>query len=248
MKITDFTLDLANDRTPWRLFVPGAAKSGWAVLWLQGFMSTIESHSEGCKRMAESQGVAHAILDYAGHGSHPTPLDKAVHAQQLAEVLGVYDELHGMGYEHIIVSGGSFGGYMAALLTESRDPEAIVLRAPANYPDDEFEMMYRDTLQDTYHVDSSLHKWRHGLPEDFINKPVSAISCYNGPVYVLEHELDEVIPSHNVRMYYAAAKHGSHILIRNCPHSLLTSDNPAHFIAIIERWCAVITATITQGA
>ena len=246
MTITDLVLDLPDDPTPWRLFVPENAKQSWAVLWLQGFTSTIEGHSDGCKRMTETQGVAHAILDYAGHGTHPTPLDDAVRSQQLAEVIGVYDELQKMGYEHIIVSGGSFGGYMAALLTESRSPEAVILRAPANYPDDEFDMPYVEALQDDHHVDNSLHTWREALPEGYANRPLAAISGYEGSVYVFEHELDETIPSHTVQMYFAAAKHGTYILVRGCPHSVKNATNPAHFITIIERWCAAITANTIQ--
>jgi pimeloyl-ACP methyl ester carboxylesterase len=50
-----------------------------------------------------------------------------------------------LGFKKIIVIGGSFGGYMAALLANERRFETLVLRAPANYPEEEFELPYRDT-------------------------------------------------------------------------------------------------------
>ena len=108
MRSESLTLAQQDDRTPWRLFIPEHAKKDWAVLWLQGFTSTIEGHSEGVTRMATATRTTFAMLNYAGHGDHPTPLTEATRTQQLTEVLGVYDELARRGYKNIIAIGGSF--------------------------------------------------------------------------------------------------------------------------------------------
>lgn len=97
--------------------------------------------------MAKTSQVTFAMLNYVGHGAHPTPLDDSIRAQQLAECLAAYDALIAQGYQHIIVIGGSFGGYMAALLTGQRSPAAVVLRAPALYPDQEFKLPFRKTTR-----------------------------------------------------------------------------------------------------
>lgn len=132
MEITDYTLQY--DNTPWRLFKPTKANKDWRVLWLQGFTSTIEGHSEGVIRLAEATKTPFAMLNYAGHGNHPIALDDATREQQFKEVLSVYDELVRLGYKKIITIGGSFGGYMAALLASKRPLEVLVLRAPATIP------------------------------------------------------------------------------------------------------------------
>ena len=59
MKVDNYTL---ADGTPWRLFTPDNAHDGWAVLWLQGFTSTIEGHNDGCERMSVASNVPLLIL------------------------------------------------------------------------------------------------------------------------------------------------------------------------------------------
>ena len=219
MKTTDHILNIPNDPTPWRLFEPAGNINGWAVLWLQGHTSTIEGHSEACERMAEEQHVTHAVLNYAGHGNHPTPLAESVRSVQLTEVIGVYDALVERGYAHIIISGGSFGAYLAALLTKHRTPAGVILRAPANYPDEELHLAYKQARLDD-HTHNALETWRRGLPETYVNLPVTALAYYDGPVYVIEHEKDEIIPRNLPLSYFHAAKHGTYIILKDSVHSI----------------------------
>jgi hypothetical protein len=78
MKITDNILQSNN--TPWRLFETSDNKE-WCVLWLQGFTSTIEGHTDGVIRLVEATTTSFAMLNYAGHGHHPVILDDATRQQ-----------------------------------------------------------------------------------------------------------------------------------------------------------------------
>jgi hypothetical protein len=184
--------------------------------------------------MAQKSGVAFAMLDYAGHGSHPTTLDKSTKQSQHIETLAAYDELTKLGYKHIIVIGGSFGGYMTALLTGKRTPKAVVLRAPAAYPNDEFELPNSKTRQYTGNGSD-----RFGFDKDpeahMGSIAFEAIAGYTGAVYVLEHEDDEVIPKIIPRTYFSHAKHGNYLLIPNTKHSPKTMPSPEKNIAYIEH-------------
>lgn len=80
MEITDHNLEF--DNTPWRLFEPNKKDDKeWCVLWLQGFTSTIEGHTDGVIRLAGATAMSFAMLNYAGHGNHPTLLDDATREQ-----------------------------------------------------------------------------------------------------------------------------------------------------------------------
>lgn len=239
MKISDHILKLPNDPTPWRLFIPDNAQTGWAVLWLQGHTSTIDGHSESCARMSERQKVAYAVIDYAGHGTHPTPLGDSVRSQQLKEVIGAYDKLQELGYKNIIVSGGSFGAYMAALLTGSRKPEAVIVRAPANYPDEEFDLAYKVARSDD-HSHNALENWRKSLSENFRNMPLNHLASYPGLLYVFEHENDEVIPRNLPLSYFHAAQKPSYILLKDSVHSIKNNTDPKPIIENLEQWLAQI--------
>lgn len=242
MKVTDNTLEF--DNTPWRLFEPTDDKE-WCVLWLQGFMSTIEGHNDGVVRMAEATGVSFAMLNYAGHGNHPVSLDDASREQQFNEVLGVYDQLAELGFKKIIVIGGSFGGYMAALLASKRTLEALVLRVPANYPEEEFELAYKDTSAGQ--KDKSHYLYRQSIDEHYINNAVEGVRNFAGQTYVIEHEKDEVVHSSIPKSYYNAAKHGNYLVIPGAKHSPNMMPNPEKYFALIELWLATIINATKQS-
>jgi len=235
MKITDNILQ--TDSTPWRLYEANDDKE-WCVLWLQGFTSTIEGHSDGIIRMAEATATSFAMLNPAGHGNHPVPLDDATRQQQFNEVVGVYDELMKLGFKKIMVIGGSFGGYMAALLPNERKIETLVLRAPANYPEEEFELAYKDTSAGR--KDESHYQYRQSIDEHYTNNAVESVRNFAGETYVIEHGKDEVIDPAIPKSYYNAAKHGSYLVIPEVKHSPKLMPDPEKYFALIELWLAAI--------
>lgn len=205
----------------------------------------MDSHRDGVARMAEQSGVTFATLDPAGHGTHPMPLEESTRKQQHEEVVAVFDELKKRGYQKIIVIGGSFGGYMASLLAAKRPAHALVLRAPANYIDEEFELRYKDTLR---HRDLEAYE-RHVRSDDRLldTAATKAIRSYDGFVYVLEHELDEVVPSRVVKSYFDAAKRGNYLIIPKTKHSpKLMRDAQNHFSYIEHVVVAIIKAIKLQ--
>jgi len=238
MKTDNFILNQDNDRTPWRLLTPKGSARDWCVIWLQGFTSTIEGHAEGLKRMAEQTNTPFAMLNYAGHGNHPTELDDATRAQQLREVIGVYDELHKLGFSKFIAIGGSFGAYMAALLSAERPLESLTLRVPAIYEDSEFDIPFKDTRSGRTKERSDV--WRETVSSKMVNKALHAVGSFTGDTYVIEHELDSVINPAVPKAYFEVAKHPNYIVIRGCDHSPKLMPDPEKFFAIIEQWIATI--------
>lgn len=232
------TLDIKDDPTPWVIVSPNDDKE-WCVLWLQGWTSTIEGHLEGIVRMSETSGVTFAMLDYAGHGSHPVSLNDSTKQAQQIEVLAAYDQIEKMGYKHLIVIGGSFGGYMAALLAGKRNPAAIVLRAPAAYPDHEFELPYTQTAESDKRYSSILN-----VDEELTSNAFSAIAHYDGSVYICEHEKDEVVPRAIPREYFKRAQRGNYLLVPNTKHSPKTMQNPEKHFAYIEHLLVSIVKAV----
>ncbi len=242
MKIEDFTLNCDNDAIPWRLFTPPEATNEYCVLWLQGWSSSMDSHREGVEHMAEQSNTIFATLDPAGHGLHKLPIEQSTRKQQHEEVMAIFDELKKRGYQKIIVIGGSFGGYMTALLTAKRPVHTAVLRAPANYPDDEFELPFGDTLRSK---DYAAYTETKDADDMLLSGAATkAIAAYDGFVYVLEHELDEVVPKKVPQKYFAVAKHGNYLLIPKTQHSPKLMPNPAVHYAYIEHLLVAIIQAI----
>lgn len=243
MKIIDYTLSV--DDTPWRLFEVKDNKER-CVLWLQGFTSTIEGHTDGIVRLTESTATSFAMLNYAGHGNHPVSLNDATRLQQFDEVVGVYDELMKLGFKRIVVIGGSFGGYMAALLASKRKLETLVLRVPANYPEDEFELPYRDTSAGRKDKDHYLY--RQNIDEHYTNNAVEGVRNFTGETYVIEHGKDEVINPSIPRSYYNAAMYGNYLVIPGVKHSPKLMPNSEKYFALIELWLATIINATKQSS
>lgn len=226
MNIPYQTLAIADDPTPW--VITGPQEDGeWCVLWLQGWSSTIEAHFEGITRMATASNMPFAMLDYAGHGKHPVPLGETTRKQQFNEVLALFDLLRNT-YSHVIVIGGSFGGYMSALLSGERSPEAIILRAPAIYDDAEFSTRQKDRADGTYQE----FKKSVSATSDLI--ALHNLRQFNKSVYVLEHEIDSVIPKNIPKAYFEVAKYGNYLVIPSTDHSPKLMPAPAKHFTYIE--------------
>lgn len=245
MKTLDYKLRNIEN-TPWRLFCVKDDSKEYCVLWIQGWSSSMESHSEGVKRMAHKSGVTFATLDYAGHGLSNCDIEESTREQQLNEVIALFDELKSMGFQNITVVGGSFGGYMAALLVGKRPVSAVVLRAPAAYTDLEFDIPHKDTRK-WHEVDVNT---RANEAEQFIadNMGIKSLKTFDGFTYVLEHELDEQVPQIMPRAYYECARHGNYLIIPRTEHSPRKMKNPKpHFDYIEHTVVSIIEAIKLQG-
>lgn len=245
MDITDHTLDFQKEMIPWRLFVPEKSNKEYCVLWLQGWSSAMDTHSEGISRMSAKSGVVFATLDTAGHGLHKFPLEKSTRKQRIEEIAALYDELINRGFEKVIVIGGSHGGYMAALLTSYRNIHTAVLRAPANYPDNEFDTPYEETMHGT---DYWNYVKRMGTEEVLSNSKASkAIQKFDGFVYVVEHELDEIIPVEVPKHYFELAQHGNYLIVPRTKHTPKVMKDPqSHYDYIENLMAAIVTSAIKQ--
>lgn len=237
MKIEDFVAEHNGNDIPWRLFTPNGDDKEYCVLWVQGWSSSMDSHRDGVERMAKDSNTPFATLDYAGHGLSKVALDDSTRQQQHEELVVIFDELKRYGFKKIIVVGGSFGGYMTALLTGVRPVYTAVLRCSANYPNEESDISYKDTKRARAKAgDYAAYMASKESNEDMLNSKASAaIAEYDGFTYVLEHEFDEVVPAKVPQHYYALSKYGNYLIIPNTPHSPKTTDDPASRFAYIEH-------------
>ena len=229
MKPTYQMLNIPNDPTPWTIVRPTNDKR-WCVLWLQGWSTSIAIHYEGLERMAKVSNMSFAMLDYAGHGTHSQPLEDSSQEQQLTEVVALYDELKNQGYEHIIVVGGSFGSFMAALLASRRKLAALVLRAPAIYPKERFSITHHEITDSPEETKT----FRAAVSAASDLPALQAVKDFSGPTYVIEHELDTIIPKNIPKAYFETAKRGNNLVVPVTGHATKLMPEPAKHFAYIE--------------
>ncbi|MDD5068101.1 MAG: alpha/beta fold hydrolase [Candidatus Pacebacteria bacterium] len=209
-----------------------------AVLLLHGWNSTQERMFDTAKMLAEKFGFVCLTLDLRGHGKSADDKNSLSRRDFLQDVIAGYDFLakrSEVDTEKIGVSGSSFGGYLALLLSQKRNLNFIILRAPADYPDETFE-----TPKGMIFEQAKINEWREHKRDSESTFALRAIHTFPGEILIIESEKDEMVPHQTILNFKNAitdSKHLEHALIKNAPHSLSKyPELQKEANEIIARW------------
>lgn len=201
------------------LFHP-AAQSGMllpAVVFFHGRGSSQKRYLPRAERLAE-RGFITFTFDFRGCGGSQGDFNKLTLEDGITDALTAYDYLldqPGVDKNRVGINGGSYGGYLAAIISSRRIVPSMVLDAPAIYKDYWLKLAY-----DVVPVEE-ISKFRNdGDTSDTM--AIAAIKRYVGTLLVIRHENDEVIPAAVVESYALNAKtHRKEVaVIPNAPHRL----------------------------
>ena len=162
------------------------------------------SQSQDLARAREAAGLGSICLafDLRGHEPQSKTFNTVTRADNLADLVAAYDWLAqrpGVDVDSIAVIGVSYGGYLAALLTEQRAVRWLALRSPALYKDEQWQ-----TPKLELHVDADLPAYRRRRIVWSENCALRACAAYTGDVLIVEAEHDEVVPHPVIENYMAA--------------------------------------------
>lgn len=204
---------------------PQGTASGIGLLFVHGSDSNQRGYAERAATASERLGAICLTFDLSGHGASAgsrTALSVRDHLQDCEAGFDRLAQEAGVNPARIGVCGASYGGHLAVMLTASRTPGSLLLRAPALYADSELE--------------------RPGGPRhSSIEKPETAtalrdLARYGGPSLVVESEHDELIPHGIVEAYLTVCRHCQHKVIRDVGHVLDDARSKARFLELIVAW------------
>lgn len=160
------------------------------ILSLIGWSSSKVRYNDLLTGVCQRTGYNALVFDYSGHGESEFPLSETRPAQHFLEVICAYDYLHeNYPKAEIIVMGASYGGYMAAILSQFRPVKRQVIRAPGLYKPEDFYSYAPDWRND------SLYEYRKN-PKLVADNPLfQKAEDYKGKTLVVVHEKDEQIPA-----------------------------------------------------
>jgi hypothetical protein len=169
------------------------------------------------ERLSKELDATSIVFDYSGHGDSPLDFDTIRPAQHFLEVIEVFDWVKQQ-YPNrkFIVIGSSYGGYLATQLTQYREFDVLVLRAPAIYRPADF---YTKAASEDKESTMSFRKDADKLASHPL---VARTSKFKGKVLLIVHEYDELIP-HQTTDAYAKAFNADVILEKGITHSLDTA-------------------------
>lgn len=148
-------------------------------------------------------------------------------------------KVEGADKENLSAVGSSFGGYLVTLLTRKRNISRLVLRVPAEYPNEDFE---KSKMQTSGGEDPAVFAWRNQHKKSNETFSLEAISIFKRKVLVIESEKDDVVPHQVIENYINAMKDKSkltHIVMKNAPHSIKEGPFRDEVEKILVDWFKV---------
>jgi uncharacterized protein len=117
------------------------------LVFVHGLDSDQSGYRDRALAAAAELDAVCLTFDLSGHGRSTGALDELSARDHLGDVIAVTDALVGqvaVDPNRLGVCGASYGAYLAALLRAERPVQRLLLRAPALYGDDVFDMPIAD--------------------------------------------------------------------------------------------------------
>ncbi len=214
-----------------------------AILFIHGWTSERERSYQYANGLAKL-GYISFLFDMSGHGESEGNINTTTTKEFFDDVLGAYDyfvDIKGVDRKNINVIGSSFGSYLGTLLTTERNVKSLVLRVPADYPNNFFNKSKMETSGILY---PSIIAWRKLIKNSIDTFALRAISNFNGDVLIIESERDEVVFHETIQNYINAIKDKNkltHVVIKNAPHSIKAGPFKDEVEKILADWFKNIT-------
>jgi uncharacterized protein len=199
------------------------------LLFVHGLGSDHSGYVERAAAVSRDLGVAALAFDLGGHGESEGRLADLAPADHLSELAAAYDFLlassppRTMVEPKVGVCGASYGGYLSALLPGVREVWRMLLRAPALYPDDLFE------------VPLGQRRKCVAVHSDMVS---SAARRFPGRALVVESENDTVIPHEVILQYLQEFQKSEPRTLYGAAHALERPEDKEKFLEWILEWFA----------
>lgn len=239
-------IKVENGHLEGTVLVPKTTVPG--VLFVHGWGGSQEQYIERA-RLAAAIGCVCLTFDLTGHGRTQSEQQSVTRQGNLNDLLAAYDVLAAhplIDSNAIAVVGSSYGGYLAAIMTELRPVRWLGLRVPALYLDEGWTIPKR-----ALHVEHDLVAYRSRIVPSTENRALRAAANFKGDVLLVESEHDQRVP-HTVIASYLQAFMQAHSLtyrvIDGADHGLSDAGSQRAYTALLENWLGEMVAGLRAGA
>lgn len=208
-----------------------------AVIFYHGMVSQSKPRYVKRAEALAQKGIIGLTFDFRGCGeSKIGKIGEITLSDWFSDTLLAFDFLAKQSYvdiNRIGVSGKSFGGYMAALVSGKRKIKSMVLQAPAVYPDAWFKKLYLPT--DEYQK----KRFGYRISKNALkNKAIRNIAKYKNPLLIVGTELDDTCPKKIVKGYYdyCSSDDKKLIWIKGADHPLTKEVWNRQYIKLMTDW------------
>lgn len=204
-----------------------------AILVIHGWMSNAQRYIDRVVPLTKI-GYLCLLFDMRGHGETGYDLSKYSRKDHLDDCLAAYDYLakfDQVDVDNITVLGSSYGGYLAALVSQKRQVARLVLIAPAQYQDELFDQPKQDLDE------VELREYRlqhHGIQQQHALK---AACDFTGSILLIQPENDERLPAQVSNDWLKAGGDKiTHVIIKGADHSFRKAGANERMISEVVDW------------
>jgi len=207
------------------------------ILFVHGWTSEKGRSYQYAEELAKL-GYISFLFNMRGHGDSDGDINSFTIKEFLDDVLTAYDyllKIEGVDRENISAVGSSFGGFLVALLSEKRPIKNLVMRVPADYPNEDFVKLKTESS----HGDETIMLWRKKIKMASDTFALNALSKFGGRILIIEAELDDAVPHETVANYVSAVSDKNrvkHVLMKNAPHSIKEGPFKEELVRILSGW------------
>lgn len=207
-----------------------------AVLFVHGW-GGCQQHDLVRAREVAGLGCLCLTFDLRGHEANAAQRDSVTREQNLQDLLAAYDwlvERRTVDPRSIAVVGISYGGYLAAILSELRPVRWLALRSPALYMDPGWDV---PKVQLNRNTDLFGYRRQRIAPSD--NRALRACERFEGDVLLVEAEHDETVPHMVIENYTAAFGAATSLTTRKlagADHGLSSKPMQKAYTNVLVTW------------
>jgi dienelactone hydrolase len=209
------------------------------MLFIHGWAGNQEQYLVRARQIA-ALGCVCLTFDLHGHAATSEFQATVTREENLADVVSAYDYLAGLNNvnaDAIGVVGSSYGGYLAALLTNARPVQWLALRAAALYRDADWNKP-KGSLDRT---DLNTYRLLSIKPDE--NRALDACSKFRGDVLLVESQHDTIVPSSvtaNYRTAFGQARSLTFRVIEGADHALSDPDSQNQYTSLLTNWATEV--------
>lgn len=221
------------------IYPEGRNITGEGILFVHGWKGSQTGYIPRAETLAR-EGFIGLTFSMSGHGRSDGDIESLTRRDFLEDVVAAHDALSSQPeVDRISVVGVSFGGYLSTLLTSRRPVERLVLRAPANYPNNGFNDVPQVNFTREQEAEAVLNSWRRQSMDHDQTVSLDALYGFPGDVLIVESEHDDDIPPQTLKNYAVAVTDQSKltfVTMKGADHDLRTELSRQMFIQILVDW------------
>lgn len=218
-------------------YPPNRKDKNPAILFVHGWTSRKDRSYQYATALSQL-GYICFLFDMRGHGESEGDINSFTIKEFLDDILAAYDYLlntEGVDKDNISAVGSSFGGYLVALLSAKRNIKNLVMRAPADYANEDFNKLKTTSS----HEDKATAIWRKKRKNPTETYALDALNKFNGNILIIESELDDTVPHETIENYKNAIKNKrklTHAILSGASHSIKDGKFKDDIENILVEW------------